>query len=111
MSADLRARISQAGVLLWWDNEILHYRSPVGAITPELREAMRLDRDALIVAVLAHDGILLPADRGCWPAELHADFQERARIMVQGRKVPWVEAERLAAMRAGQAWLRRKVAG
>lgn len=109
MSATLLQLLDEAGVTLWWDGEALRYRAPCEALTPSLRQAMREGRGALIVAVQARGGVLLPRDRGCWPEALANAYERCLQEIVSGGRISGPEAERRAASRAAIDWLRAQV--
>lgn len=101
--------LDEAGLTLWWDGHVLHYRAPLGAMTPALREVLRAARAELIVAAEARGGVLLPSDRRAWPAALRREFEAQLATLEQESRLPRAELERRAKARAGAAWLRARV--
>ena len=109
MSAELLRALDQAGVMLWWDGQALRYRAPCEALTPELREAMREHRGALIVAAQARGGVLVPEHQGAWPRALREAFRARLEELASDGRIGEAEAARRAARGAAVAWLREQV--
>ena len=109
MSAALLHRLNEAGVMLWWDGQALRYRAPRGVLTPELREDMREERGALIVAAQARGGVLLPEDQRSWPASLREEHRALVHELSATTRISRREAERRAAVKAAMAWLRGQV--
>ncbi len=109
MRSALLAALDEAGVTLWREGEALCYRAPCGAITPELREAMREARAELVVAVEARGGVWLPEARSHWPAQLRREFEAQAEKLSMDARLSPAEVERRARACACQVWWRRRV--
>lgn len=108
MRSALLQALDEAGVTLWKDGEVLRYRAPCGAITPELREAMFEARAELIVAVEARGGLLLPEARVHWPNDLRREFEAQAEKLAGQGKLSQADVERRARANAGVVWLRHR---
>lgn len=57
---EIFAALHEAGIRLWLDGGELRFRAPKGALTPELREAVRARREEIIAALSATDGVEIP---------------------------------------------------
>lgn len=81
MAADLFADLSRRGVVLELSAGRLRYRAPQGALTTELREAMKAHKDALL-SLLTPDETL--PDEIYIPASIPNDLESIAtRIDLQ----------------------------
>ena len=109
MRPAILGRLAEAGVTLWWDGAVLHYRAPLGVMNEAIYEAMREARAELIVAAEARGGVLLPDDRASWPTSLRRDFEALAAKLACERRIPPSEVERRARAQAADLWLRRQI--
>jgi hypothetical protein len=63
----LLATVQAAGIVLWLDASALRYRAPKGALTDDLRQAIREQKRALLA-------VLTPSTQQARPAPLDPDY-------------------------------------
>ena len=92
--SDVLVALVEAGVVLWADDDVLHYRAPVGAVGGALRRRASSTRPGVIALVRA--GAVLPRAIGRWPDDERQDFEERAGMLQFEGGLPRESAEREA---------------
>ncbi len=106
---DVILALAEAGVVLWTDGDALRFRSPPGALSPDLRAAAGCCRSALVA--LVRSGSCLPVDVARWPEPWRDAFEERAGILQfeasHARDAAEREAERLVRIEHAHAFILR----
>lgn len=106
---DVLLSFAEAGAVLWTDGDALRFRSPPGALSPELRAGALACRAALVALVRA--GACLPVDVARWPETWRDAFEERAGLLQfeagHPLDVAEREAERLVRLDHARAFIVR----
>ena len=110
MSAgDVLIALAETAVVLWFEDERLRFRAPIGAVTEELRARVVACRPALIVLLRA--GAMRPREVADWSQDDRLERLEREGILeFEGgldHEVAERESERLARLEHVRAFVAR----